>query len=74
MEVSNVAFVNFTGWLEAGAQRVAGMSCSAVRPCYNIAFEGLGLSVGENGTVGGVGARCRFVEEGGVLGVSGDGC
>lgn len=75
MEISNIAYVNFTGFL-GGAEkgnRTAGVSCSDVHPCYNIAFENVSLTVAENATSTGT-ASCSYVSAGGVHGLSGSGC
>ena len=73
MLVSNVAFVNFTGYTSGHSQDVASVSCSSVQPCYGIEFEGFDVAIGENGTVGDAG-KCEYTAEGGVHGLSGGGC
>ncbi|CAJ2502305.1 Uu.00g096990.m01.CDS01 [Anthostomella pinea] len=73
MAVSNVAFVNFTGYLN-GKSTTASVNCSEEWPCYNVDFEGLQLRTAENATrLTGTG-KCEFVEEGGVHGLNGTGC
>jgi galacturan 1,4-alpha-galacturonidase len=73
MEISNIAFVNFTGYL-AGAKgtRTAAISCSSVYPCYNIALKGVDLqpSVNASAQTEAVGT-CAYVAPGGVSGLSG---
>lgn len=75
MEISNVAYVNWTGWLhlDEGEQETVGISCSTKHPCYNIDFKNVGLTVAENLTKTGT-AKCKFIEQGGVHGVEGKGC
>ncbi|GAB7346775.1 hypothetical protein MBLNU459_g1876t1 [Dothideomycetes sp. NU459] len=75
MQVSNVAFVNFTGYLDGGEKRnvTASVSCSGVRPCYNIEFENVTLSTAENSSSTGA-ASCAYVSPGGVHGLAGGGC
>ncbi|PMD62942.1 glycoside hydrolase family 28 protein [Hyaloscypha bicolor E] len=76
MEISNIAYVNFTGYL-AGAKgnRTAAISCSKVNPCYNIALKGIELapSVNASAQTQAVGT-CAYVASGGVSGLSGSGC
>lgn len=75
MEISNVAFVNFTGYLSGKEKnnRTASVSCSDVHPCYNIAFENVTVTVAENSTSTGT-ASCEYVSAGGVHGLVGSGC
>ncbi|OJD40684.1 extracellular exo [Diplodia corticola] len=75
MDVSNVAYVNWTGWLDLdeGDATTAGISCSTKHPCYNIDFKNVSLTTAQNSTDLGT-AECKFTEEGGVHGVEGEGC
>lgn len=76
MEISNVAFVNFTGFLsgkESGGNRTAGVSCSEVHPCFNVAVENVVLRVEGNSTALGT-SKCSYVAPGGVHGLNGTGC
>jgi galacturan 1,4-alpha-galacturonidase len=75
MEISNVVYANWTGYLhlDNGANETAGISCSKVHPCYNINFRNVSLTVAENSTNIGTG-ECKFVEAGGVHGLEGIGC
>ncbi|GAB7359447.1 hypothetical protein MBLNU230_g6095t1 [Neophaeotheca triangularis] len=74
MEVSNVAFVNFTGFLSGDEKngRTATVSCSGVWPCYGITYKNVDLTVAENSSDTGV-AKCNYVREHGVWGL-GQGC
>lgn len=82
MQLSNIAFVNFTGTVNTtGASqpgRIASVSCSKPNPCYNIDFKNVQLDVvGANGTVLAVNetTSCAYVEPGGVHGaIGGVGC
>lgn len=67
MLVSNVAFVNFTGYLD-NKQTTASVSCSTRNPCYNIEYANYTLHTSANGTDLGS-AKCKWTEEGGVRGV-----
>lgn len=74
MLVSNVAFVNFTGYVTS-TTRTAAVSCSARNPCYNIAMVNVSLAEGNataeaEGPVG----TCSYIVEGGVHGMTGSGC
>ncbi|KAG9646855.1 pectin lyase-like protein, partial [Aureobasidium melanogenum] len=75
MDVSNIAFANFTGWLSGkeSKNQTASVSCSKVHPCYNIAFENVTLTTAENSTSTGTGS-CSYISAGGVHGLSGSGC
>ena len=60
MQVSNVAFINFTGSVSATSREDNVIECSTTHPCYNIAYENVLSSPGnqssflvENNTVSG---------------------
>lgn len=75
MLVSNVAFVNFTGYLAGtSGNRSAQISCSTRNPCYNIDLRGIGLQPTRNATVEGAVGTCAYIEPGGVHGMTGSGC
>lgn len=67
MLVSNVAFVNFTGYLD-GRQTTASVSCSERQPCYNIEYSNYTLYTSANQSSLGR-ANCKWTAEGGVRGV-----
>jgi hypothetical protein len=72
MAISNIAFVNFTGFLEgAKGNRTAAVSCSAVYPCYNIALQGIEVASSANKSETGAIGTCAYVAPGGVSGLSG---
>ena len=75
MEISNVAFVNFTGYLSGKekSKRTASVSCSKVHPCFNVAFENVTLTTTRNSTSTGS-SSCSYISPGGVHGLSGKGC
>lgn len=75
MEISNLAFVNFTGYLSGSEKKnvTASASCSDVHPCYNIAFRNIMLTTLENSTSTGT-PNCAYISPGGVHGLSGSGC
>ena len=67
MLVNNVAFVNFTGYLD-GRDKTASVSCSTRQPCYNIDYKNYTIYTSSNKTNTGK-ASCKWVAEGGVRGV-----
>jgi galacturan 1,4-alpha-galacturonidase len=72
MEISNIAFVNFTGYMEgAKGIRTAVVSCSKVYPCFNIALRNMSLAASENGTYTGAVGTCSLTAAGGVTGLEG---
>lgn len=75
MGISDVSFVNFTGYLSGNekATQAETVSCSNVHPCYNIAYDNVTLTLNENTTATGSG-QCSYISPGGVHGLTGDGC
>ncbi|KAF2240097.1 glycoside hydrolase family 28 protein [Viridothelium virens] len=74
MEVANVAFVNFTGYLSGKeGNKTSSFSCSNVHPCYNIDVKNVTLTTAENSTSTGS-SSCAYISPGGVHGVTGNGC
>lgn len=69
MAISNIAFVNFTGYLN-DVSHTASVSCSNVHPCYNIDFQNVDLLPSQNASTYGNGT-CSYTESGGVHGLSG---
>lgn len=67
MEVSNIAFVNFTGSLSSTTNR-ASISCSSQYPCYNLDFKGMDL-LGSGGEQ--IRGTCKYTASNGVRGLSG---
>ena len=75
MEISNIAFVNFTGYIEGGkGNRTAAISCSDVHPCFNIALQNISLAVNATGTPEPAQGTCSYIASGGVTGLTGSGC
>lgn len=75
MEVSNIAFVNFTGYTSSGtSNRTASVSCSTVKPCFNIAFQEVELAPGQNKSAAGATGTCTYIAHNGVSGLTGKGC
>ena len=75
MEISNIAFVNFTGYTLGGkGNRTASISCSEVHPCFNIALQNVSLADAANGTAAPATGTCQFVAPNGVSGMLGSGC
>ena len=70
--VSNIAFVNFTGYLN-DTSITASVRCSKVHPCYNTEFEDVDLTVSVSSTSTRVG-KCAYIEASGVHGITGSGC
>lgn len=73
MLISNIAFVNFTGYVTSST-RTAAISCSARNPCYNIATRNISLALTEDGPVEGANGTCSYIAENGVTGMTGSGC
>lgn len=73
MLVSNIAFVNFTGYVNSSS-KTASVSCSTRNPCYNIAMSNISLALTQNGTVEGADGSCSYIAAGGVYGMTGTGC
>lgn len=75
MEISNIAFVNFTGYLSGAekANRTASVSCSNVHPCFNIEYEDYELTVSENSMNTGT-SQCSMIAPGGVHGLNSTAC
>jgi len=75
MEISNIAFVNFTGYIEGGkGNRTAAVSCSNVHPCFNIALQNVSLASSVNGTAVSAQGSCSYIAKNGVSGLTGSGC
>jgi hypothetical protein len=75
MEVSNIAFVNFTGYTQGGrGNRTADVSCSAVHPCFNIALQNVSLADATDGTAEPAQGTCSYIAPHGVSGLAGAGC
>jgi galacturan 1,4-alpha-galacturonidase len=72
MEVSNIAFVNWTGYVNAGTNlRTASVSCSKVHPCFNIAIKNVTLAPSINATETPAMGTCQFTATNGVSGLVG---
>ncbi|KAJ9138908.1 Pectin lyase-like protein [Pleurostoma richardsiae] len=75
MEISNIAFVNFTGFLAStSGNRTAQVSCSTRHPCYNIEMKDINLSPREGEPLAGAQGSCEYIETGGVHNMTGSGC
>ena len=69
MLISNVAFVNFTGYTNTSATsnpRGNEVSCSTRHPCYNIDYQNFNVTSGTNATA--LTTQCSYTEAGGVHG------
>ncbi|KAH8809087.1 pectin lyase fold/virulence factor [Xylogone sp. PMI_703] len=74
MEISNIAFVNFTGYITGKGNRTAQMSCSKVHPCFNIALQNISLATAPGAEPTGAVGTCSYIAPGGVTGLTGSGC
>lgn len=74
MLVSNIAFVNFTGYLATTSNRTASVSCSTRHPCYNIEFKDIDLAPKQGAAAVGAQGTCKYIDPGGVHGLTGSGC
>ena len=73
MEISNVAFVNFTGFSDPTSShpdRVAEVSCSYRHPCFNVEFQNFTISPGQNSTAVEGTIFCEYTEPGAVHGAA----
>lgn len=71
MEVSNIAFINFTGYTVPSSKsprEVNDISCSNVHPCFNIEYENFTVSPGTNQTVAQAETICSYIQPNGVYG------
>ena len=66
MLISNVAFVNFTGYLD-NYSTTKSVSCSERQPCYNIDYKNYTIYTNSSLTSTGT-ASCKWTEDGGVHG------
>jgi galacturan 1,4-alpha-galacturonidase len=74
MEISDIAFVNFTGYILATSNRTASVSCSNVHPCFNIALQNVTLAPSKNATEVEAFGICEYTAVNGVSGMLGSGC
>jgi galacturan 1,4-alpha-galacturonidase len=75
MEISDVTFSKFTGYTTGGkGNRTAAVSCSTVKPCFDILFDNFEVASEENGTEFGAQGTCSYIQKGGVVGLEGAGC
>lgn len=74
MEISNIAFVNFTGYTLPTKNATATISCSARHPCFNIALQNVSLAASVNGTETEAYGTCEYNALHGVTGMIGKGC
>ena len=71
MEISNIAFVNFTGYTvpsSSSVLEVNDISCSTVHPCFDIEYENFTVTPGTNGSVADAQTDCQYVATNGVTG------
>jgi hypothetical protein len=61
MKISNIAFVNFTGYTLPTKNATATTSCSAVHPCFNIAFQNVDLAASADGAETEAYGTCEYV-------------
>lgn len=72
LAISNVAFVNWTGYVNAGTNlHTASISCSNVHPCFNIAFHNVSLAPSINATEVPATGSCSLTAPNGVNGLVG---
>ncbi|PLB46848.1 galacturan 1,4-alpha-galacturonidase C [Aspergillus steynii IBT 23096] len=70
MTVSNIAFTNFTGYIQDDDPVTSTVSCSKKNPCHGITFDDVVLYPGQNGTRPGIGS-CQYTAKSGVQGLEG---
>ena len=69
LEVSNVVFANFSGYLVTDDTTMSKVKCSYARPCYNIDFKNITVFL-NNSTDQGVGV-CNYTLPGAIRGLPG---
>jgi galacturan 1,4-alpha-galacturonidase len=75
MEISNIAFVNFTGYTQGGkGNRTAVVGCSSVHPCFNVALQNVSLADAAGGMPEPAQGTCSYIAPNGVSGLVGSGC
>ncbi|KUI68181.1 Putative galacturan 1,4-alpha-galacturonidase C [Cytospora mali] len=75
MLISNIAFVNFTGYLASTkGNRTASVVCSTRNPCYNIDMRNITLEPTKSAAAEGAVGTCSYISPGGVHGMTGSGC
>lgn len=67
-------FKDWTGFTSSATNRTAEVICSNRHPCYDIVFEDFEIHPDYNGSVEADTAKCEFIAEGGVVGITGTGC
>lgn len=74
MEISDIAFVNFTGYTLAKSNKTAIISCSNAHPCFNIALQNVTLALSKNASAVEAFGTCQNTAGNGVSGMLGSGC
>jgi len=75
MEVSQITFENFKGYLNGRSSITASINCSKKKPCFDIVYRNMKLRPGKKSDEDDFGtAKCRNVKPGGVKGLKGQGC
>ena len=74
MQISNIVFANWTGWVEGKNGRTAQVSCSKRRPCRGIVLQDVNLAPSEGAKPVRAQGSCSNIEPGGVKGLTGSGC
>ncbi|PSR90662.1 putative galacturan 1,4-alpha-galacturonidase C [Coniella lustricola] len=71
MLISNIAFVNFTGYVASSKNVSASVSCSNRNPCYNIALANISLALTEDSAPEPATGSCSYTATNGVTGLTG---
>lgn len=79
MEISNIEFVNVTGYMEGGITSHGipvnysnpTVSCSSRHPCFGIVLDDVRFAGGKEGREKPAVGTCSYVREGGVRGLVG---
>jgi galacturan 1,4-alpha-galacturonidase len=74
LEVSNIAYVNFSGYMNGAVNNTALFTCSKVHPCFNIVLQNISLADSDGKTPYGAHGSCTYVAANGIRGVTGNGC
>jgi len=74
MDISDIHFINFTGYTNYRAAKptqISSISCSLVHPCFDIFYQNFSVSAGQNAVPATSITTCAYIAPNGVHGVQG---